>query len=529
MQVLKSKADLKRAPREFLGVSTPAKYSSLKANVAANVAGQVWRALLGFAFIPLYIRYLGVEAYGLIGVFAVLQAWLSLLDLGLRPTLNREMARFLGGENDADGVRDLLRSVEIICLLAAAVFFLAVWAASGWLAGNWLAAQSLSPQAVSQAITIMGAVAALAFMDTIYISSIAGLQRQVAQNIAMSAIVTVRYFGVIGILAWVSPTIQAYFLWQAFTSILSVCVLASLVYWTLPSSGRRARFSVPALRRIWRFAGGTAGITLLGMMLTQMDKTLLSKLLPLEEFAHYALASTVTSALYMFVAPITAAIYPHMTQLVAGGNGEALRRSYHEGAQLATVLVGPAALMLILFGDRILLLWTGDPNLTAKVAPLLRVLACGTLLSNLMGMPHYLQMAHGWTSLLIRINIVALAVLIPAILLAVRAYGAIGAAWVWVALNTGYIVVVIALMHRRLLPLEKWRWYRSDVGIPLACAISAACILRWATPLNLGPIAEVLALGLTFGLLLCTAMLSAPNVRSRLLATMAMLSRHVVG
>ena len=66
----------------------------LKRNLIANYLGQGWAALMGLAFIPLYIKYLGIEAYGLIGLFALLQAWLSLLDMGMTPTLGREMARF---------------------------------------------------------------------------------------------------------------------------------------------------------------------------------------------------------------------------------------------------------------------------------------------------------------------------------------------------------------------------------------------------------------------------------------------------
>ena len=50
---------------------------SVRKNVVANYLGQGWSALMGLAFIPLYIRYLGMEAYGLIGVFAVLQACLT--------------------------------------------------------------------------------------------------------------------------------------------------------------------------------------------------------------------------------------------------------------------------------------------------------------------------------------------------------------------------------------------------------------------------------------------------------------------
>lgn len=70
----------------------------LKRNLIANYLGQGWNALMGLAFVPLYIKYLGMEAYGLIGLFALLQAWLSLLDMGMTPTLNPEMARFSGGQ-----------------------------------------------------------------------------------------------------------------------------------------------------------------------------------------------------------------------------------------------------------------------------------------------------------------------------------------------------------------------------------------------------------------------------------------------
>ena len=49
----------------------------LKRNLIANYLGQGWTALMGLAFIPLYIKYLGIEAYGLIGIFALLQGWLQ--------------------------------------------------------------------------------------------------------------------------------------------------------------------------------------------------------------------------------------------------------------------------------------------------------------------------------------------------------------------------------------------------------------------------------------------------------------------
>ena len=70
---------------------------SLRRNVLANYLGQGWRAIMSLAFVPVYIKYLGIEAYGLIGIFVMLQAWLTLLDMGMKPALAREMARFTGG------------------------------------------------------------------------------------------------------------------------------------------------------------------------------------------------------------------------------------------------------------------------------------------------------------------------------------------------------------------------------------------------------------------------------------------------
>ena len=88
--------------------------SILRKNIAANFAGSAVQAVMGFAFVPLYIKFLGIESWGLIGVFSMLQAVLSLLDLGLSNTLNREMARLSALPNTTLEMRDLVRTLEVI-------------------------------------------------------------------------------------------------------------------------------------------------------------------------------------------------------------------------------------------------------------------------------------------------------------------------------------------------------------------------------------------------------------------------------
>jgi O-antigen/teichoic acid export membrane protein len=502
---------------------------SLKRNVIANYLGQGWTALMGLAFIPVYIKYLGIEAYGLIGIFALLQAWLSLLDMGMTPALSREMARFTGGAHNAQSIRNLLRSVEIIGFSIAILVASGIWAASGWLASDWLKTEKLPVDVVAQAFAIMGFVTALRFIENIYRSSIAGLQQQVLLNVILSVMATIRWAGAVGVLVWVSPTIEAFFIWQGLVSTSTIILFATALYTALPPSLNSPHFSLLALMNIWRFAAGMIGITLLSLLLTQVDKILLSRLLPLQDFGYYILAGTVANALYLLAGPISQALYPRFTELVARSDETAIIEAYHNAAQFVSVLMGSAAVVLIFFGDIVMALWTSDLTSTSRSATLVAILALGTLLHGLMGIPYLLQLAYGWTSLATRINAAAIIFVVPAIFFATSKFGAIGAAWVWVILTGGYVMIGIHFMYRRLLVNEKWRWYGEDVGMPLAAAAVTAGLMRWVIPSgSLGWIGQFIGLVMVSIVVLLTASMAAPMTRAQIISRLSNFRRSLL-
>src|SRR5262249_5081398 len=133
-------------------------------------------ALIGVAFAPLYIKYLGVEAYGLIGIFAVLQAWLTLLDMGMTPTLNREVARYTAGAYSATAIRDLVRTFEIVCCGMAVLIATILFAASDWIADDWLHARALPAGHIAPFLAVVGVGAVLLFVGRLYPGGLLGLQ-----------------------------------------------------------------------------------------------------------------------------------------------------------------------------------------------------------------------------------------------------------------------------------------------------------------------------------------------------------------
>jgi len=488
----------------------------VRRNAIANYLGQGWTALMGLAFVPFYIRYLGMEAYGLVGIFVVLQSWMALLDMGLAPTLGREMARFSAGAHTPHSIRDLLRTIEIIYAVFVLLAAIAIWLLAPWLANYWLNTSRLPAEVIAQALSIVGLVVGLRWWEGLYRGAIQGLQRMVWLNATSAIFAVIRWGGAAAILAWVSPTIHAFFIWQGVVSLLVTSVFGVELYRTVPAADRTGRFSPASLGAIWRFSGGLALITLLATLLTQIDKVLLSGLLSLESFGYYMLAVTIGSVLFQLVYPLANAMYPRFTELSTRGQQESLVASYHRSCQAMSVLTIPPALILMTHAYPLLLLWTHDAGIAQEVAPLIVPLVLGTLLNGFMNLPYVLQLAHGWTGLTIRVNVIAVSFIVPAILWATPRYGAQGAAYAWLALNAGYVLISVHFMHRRIFPLEKVKWYWEDIGFPLVLTSSAAWLLRIIMPVGLSDLGQLLWIGFTGIVLVGVAIMSSSEWRSEL-------------
>jgi O-antigen/teichoic acid export membrane protein len=236
----------------------------------------------------------------------------------------------------------------------------------------------------------------------------------------------------------------------------------------------------------------------------------LAKLLPLDQYGYFSLAVAIATALSVVVGPIHNAAFPRLSELAVGSDLQVLAREYHRFAQLMSMALLPPALVLAVFAQEIVQLWTGDPVTAREVAPLVTVWALGTALNGVMHIPYAAQLAHGWARLTMIVNAIAVALLLPATLYWVPRYGAIAAAWIWVSINAGYAILSIAVMHGRILKAEKWRWYLQDLAAPLlpAAVGVTGCVLFRRHLGVLGAGGEVAFLACSLGLT-CLCVFSA--------------------
>lgn len=457
---------------------------SLKKNILASYISQLYVTLIGIVMVPLYIKYMGAEAYGLVGFFAMLQAWFNLLDMGLTPTMARETARYRGGAIDALTYRRLVRALEGVFLMVAIVGGTAMLTSSGYIAHDWLQASKLPIGEVQIAVQLMALSIALRWMCGLYRGAISGSERLVWLSGFNSAMATFRFVGVLPLLMFVGTSPTIFFSFQFALALIELAGLLIYAYHLLPTtpSGGRLPWDWAPLKPVLKFSMMIAFTSSVWVLVTQTDKLVLSKILPLAEYGYFTLAVLVASGVMVISGPISGALMPRMAKLEAEGDHAGLIQVYRQATQLVSVIAGAASITLAFCAEPLLWAWTGDRSLAQQAAPVLALYALGNGILAVAAFPYYLQYAKGDLRLHMIGNAVFVVLLIPMIVWATSQYGSIGAGYVWLGMNLLSFVAWLPLVHKKFEPGLNLNWYGQDVLFIIFSSLGAGYLLQLFMP-----------------------------------------------
>lgn len=438
-------------------------------NLFAGLTNSAWTAIVGLAATPFYLRYLGIEAYGLIGFFTTVLALLQLLDLGLSPAMSRQVARDPAG-GKALGVRNLLRSLELVYWGIAFLLGALVVISAGWIGRHWLQSTHLAQDEVVHAIMLMGLVMAARWSIGLYLGALMGAQRVVVASGIAIAMTTISAMGAILVLAFISPTINAFFLWQAGMGLVYVLAMRWSA-WRVLGGQAGAQFDRQEVLGVWRFSAGLTGVAISGVILSQLDKVLLSRLVGLDGFGRYMLSTTLAGGLYLLVTPVFNVMYPRFSALVASNEIDRLTELYKLGTRFIASLLFPVAMTIALFAQPLMRLWTGNPALAESAAPVVSLLILGGAIHGVMYFPYALQLAFGKPRLALLINAVLIVFMVPVTVMLTLRYAESGAAMAWLILHVFYLFLGTWWTHRYLLRGQGMRWLLRDIGTPLCASL----------------------------------------------------------
>lgn len=499
---------------------------SLKKNILANYVSQLYVTAIGILILPLYIKYMGAEAYGLVGFFTMLQAWFALLDLGLTPTISRETARYRGGAMSALAYRQLFRALSLTFASIALIGGCGLWLFAEVIASRWLKVSELPMSEVILAVQIMAISVALRWMGGLYRGVISGSERLVWLSAFNALIATLRFIAVFASLWLYGFTPYVFFLHQLAVALLEVTGLLLMSRFLLPARSSLEQpigWSIRPVKSYLQFALTIAFTSSVWVLVTQTDKLILSGILPLAEYGYFTLAVLVASGILVISGPISSAIMPRMAKLHAQGKREEMLLVYRNATQLVSVIAGSAAITIATCAEPLLSVWTGDRHLAEQTAPVLRLYSIGNGLLGLAAFPYYLQYARGNLRYHLIGSILTFAILVPAIVVSALNYGALGAGYAWGVINGLLLLGWVAYVHQKLEPGLHVQWLKNDVLIiclPGVLLGLLASFLWQTSDTALVNLVFIAALGT---ILIASSALSSRIIRSRIVAAIKLI------
>ncbi len=405
--------------------------SFLGKNISANLLSNVWLTALMLFLTPLYVRFLGVESYGLIGFYLSWIAIFGILDTGISATAVREIAWLAARPEEKEKIPALLLSLEVVYWGVVLILGVGILVGAWFFGASWFQAKDLPPELVRDALMLMAVSLVVQVPIGLYIGGLMGLQRQVECSGLLALFGTVRGFGAVIVLYLISPDIRVFFLWQIVACVLQTGVMRWLLLKRVRIDRYPARFSLGILRSVKAFAGGMILITALSIVITQMDKVILSRLVSLEVFGFYMLAWAVASGLSRVATPLMQAFNPRFTELVSRRDDEALAKQARLVSQLMSVLILPPAALILFFSKPILLAWIGNSAVAVGAWPILAVMVVGTALSACSYPALSILYSKKQLRPVVAVNFFSLIILLPLLILVVAHFGVMGAAFCW--------------------------------------------------------------------------------------------------
>jgi O-antigen/teichoic acid export membrane protein len=453
----------------------------MRKNVLANYFSQIYVTLVGIVMVPVYLHYMGAEAYGLVGFFAMIQVWFGLLDMGLTLTLVRETARLHGKAVDALTYRSLVRALELIFAGVAVGGGVLLFAGSAIVAESWLNVQHLAVATVTDSLKFISVAVAMRWMSGLYRGIATGAEDFVWLGLFNAVIATLRFVGVIPALIFIGGTPIVFFGYQCAIGIVELVGLfakAQRLVPGVPDNGRMKwsfKLMFSTVRRSLGFSLGISFAAIVWVMMTQVDKLMMSKLLPLTDYGVFTLSVLAASGVNLVAGPLNSALLPRLTRLHAQGDDCDLILLYKKMTRAVVVMVAPVSLLLAIFSDQVLFAWTGSHVVAAQGSAVLSLYALGNAVLAVATFPYYLQYAKGTLRLHVAGGVLFLGAFIPVLLALTQSCGAIGAGFAWLGINICYLFFWTPIVHGRFAKGHHIDWLVHDVVAP--CASSVALLL----------------------------------------------------
>jgi O-antigen/teichoic acid export membrane protein len=408
-------------------------------NTLLNLLSLVAVGIVAIFAVPVTVRGLGVEVYGILSLTLVVLGYLSVLNFGLGRATTKFVAEYVG-RGKMEELPILIGTSLATQVLLGIISGVAFAACVPLLVTKVFVIQ---PALVGQAQTsfLLTAISVPILMASSTLRGVLeGAQRFDMVNAVKIPLGVVNYLiPVVGVFLKISlPSIVMFLALAKLVSIPIFFVMSCRVF---PGLWNGIGLAPRLLRQLVPYGSWVMVSFVIEPILMNLDRPLIATYWSVSKVTYFSAPYELATSLWILPASMASAMFPAVTRMASAEKGEALEGLLVRCIKFLLLMLAPLTLTVVFFARTIVTLWLG-PNFAAESTPVLQALSIGVLFHALgMSIFFFLQ-GFGRPDITGKIHLFELPLFGLFAWYMVREFGVPGAAWGW-ALRLGLDAIIL--------------------------------------------------------------------------------------
>lgn len=396
---------------------------SVKRHTTYNIAGAVVPLLGMFLTLPIYLRTIGEERYGILAILWSLLGYFGLFDLGLGQAVTNRIAAFRNRtELEREQVFWTALLMNFVLGCAGAVV---LWAAGSVLFSHFIDVPTVLSSEVHEALPLMVLAFPLLLASSVMSGALMGREEFLAQNgVRIGEGVLVQIAPLVVALV-IDPALPALVITVLAVRVMSGVSLFGLCVLHLPL-GLKPKFERSHLRPLFGYGGWVTVTSVVGPLLSTLDRVVIGGVAGVKAVTYYTVPFHLASRLSIVPGSLASALFPRFSS----SNDAERDALLTTGIRSLVVIVTPLIVGGLLIMEPFLAWWMSE-EFAARAAPIGEILTIGLWANCLAYLPYTHIQGRGRPDLTAKIHLAELLPYVAVLWAALAWKGVVGAALAW--------------------------------------------------------------------------------------------------
>lgn len=416
-------------------------------NTVWNLIGHGAPMLVAIFTIPMLIKGLGTDRFGILTLAWVMIGYFSLFDFGLGRALTQRVAEKLGA-GLKDEIPALVWTSLFLMLVLGLVGALAVVLISPWLVYDILKIPEELRVETVQSFYLL-AISIPIVTSTVGLRGI--LEAQQRFGLTNAVRISLGLFTFLGLLLVLPFS-------QNLLPLITILVVGRTVAWAvyltmcfyvMPVLRHRVTFYRNVVGPLIRFGSWMTVTNIVSPLMVYMDRFLIGSLISITAVAYYTTPFEVITKLLIIPSAFVSVLFPAFSSAFSQDSHRAAHL-YYRGTKYVFLLLFPMTLIMVTFAKELLLIWLGV-EFAENGFRVMQFLAIGVLVNGVANVPFALLQGSGRPDITTKLNLLELPIYLASVWWLIHAYGIAGVAGAWL-LRVTIDAVMLMMIARKFLP-----------------------------------------------------------------------------